>query len=123
MIVTSYLFPDAKFSMDRLRDVVGALNGDRSKLVIDLSCRRQRPERRPERRLEQEQAQVQVQDQDEEHRENSTNNSTNKTTTTDASEPQPQPSWIVAMNKWQTPTDMELSKGTQFPLFPSLSLA
>ena len=40
VIVTSYLFPESKFSSDRLRGMVAALGGDRQKLVIDLSCRR-----------------------------------------------------------------------------------
>ncbi|KAJ4991713.1 phosphoribosylformimino-5-aminoimidazole carboxamide ribotide isomerase [Stagonosporopsis vannaccii] len=40
VIITSYLFPDSKFSMDRLRAVLAALDNDTSKLVIDLSCRR-----------------------------------------------------------------------------------
>lgn len=38
--MTSYLFPDAKFSPDRLAAVVKAIDGDIQKLVIDLSCRR-----------------------------------------------------------------------------------
>ncbi|KAK9480060.1 hypothetical protein V1514DRAFT_277036 [Lipomyces japonicus] len=38
VIVTSYLFPDAKFSLKRLQDLVGRVGKDR--LVIDLSCRR-----------------------------------------------------------------------------------
>ncbi|MCJ1247832.1 Enzyme that catalyzes the fourth step in the histidine pathway [Trapelia coarctata] len=42
VIVTSYLFPDAKFSVDRLKGVLEALGGQREKLVIDLSCRRVR---------------------------------------------------------------------------------
>lgn len=40
MIITSYLFPDSTFSMDRLKAVLQALNNDKAKLVIDLSCRR-----------------------------------------------------------------------------------
>jgi phosphoribosylformimino-5-aminoimidazole carboxamide ribotide isomerase len=40
VIITSYLFPDSKFSMDRLEAVLQALDNDKSKLVIDLSCRR-----------------------------------------------------------------------------------
>jgi phosphoribosylformimino-5-aminoimidazole carboxamide ribotide isomerase len=40
VIVTSYLFPDSTFSMDRLNAVLQALDNDKSKLVIDLSCRR-----------------------------------------------------------------------------------
>ena len=34
VIVTSYLFPDAKFSLDRLRKLVSAIG--KEKLVIDL---------------------------------------------------------------------------------------
>lgn len=49
--------------MERLEAVLARLPGGRSKLVIDLSCRRQ------------------------EH------------------------TWIVAMNKWQTLTDLELNEG------------
>lgn len=60
--MTSYLFPDAKFSMNHLDAVLHVLHQDRSKLVIDLSCRRQGSK------------------------------------------------WIVAMNKWQTLTDMELNE-------------
>jgi phosphoribosylformimino-5-aminoimidazole carboxamide ribotide isomerase len=40
VIITSYLFPDSTFSMDRLKAVLKALGNDKSKLVIDLSCRR-----------------------------------------------------------------------------------
>ncbi|KAF2994007.1 Enzyme that catalyzes the fourth step in the histidine pathway [Curvularia kusanoi] len=40
VIITSYLFPDSVFSMDRLRAVLAALGDDKEKLVIDLSCRR-----------------------------------------------------------------------------------
>lgn len=61
--MTSFLFPDAKFSMDHLDAVLRVLDQDRSKLVIDLSCRKQGAK------------------------------------------------WIVAMNKWQTLTDMELNIG------------
>lgn len=63
VILTSYLFPDAKFSMERLQAVIDALGGDTSKLVIDLSCRRRDDK------------------------------------------------WIVAMNRWQTLTDMEVNQG------------
>ena len=59
--MTSFLFPDAKFSMNHLNAVLRVLDQDRSKLVIDLSCRKQGAK------------------------------------------------WIVAMNKWQTLTDMELN--------------
>ena len=62
--MTSYLFPDAKFSQARLNALLfDSLGGDRSKLVIDLSCRRQGD------------------------------------------------TWLVAMNKWQTLTDMEVTGG------------
>ncbi|KAF2638882.1 Phosphoribosylformimino-5-aminoimidazole carboxamide ribotide isomerase [Massarina eburnea CBS 473.64] len=40
IIITSYLFPDSKFSMDRLKAVLKTLDNDKEKLVIDLSCRR-----------------------------------------------------------------------------------
>ena len=59
--MTSFLFPDAKFSMNHLDAVLRVLDQDTSKLVIDLSCRKQGAK------------------------------------------------WIVAMNKWQTLTDMELN--------------
>ncbi|THV08559.1 Phosphoribosylformimino-5-aminoimidazole carboxamide ribotide isomerase [Dendrothele bispora CBS 962.96] len=38
VIVTSYLFPNAKFSLDRLRAISSAVGQER--LVIDVSCRR-----------------------------------------------------------------------------------
>ena len=60
VIVTSYLFPEARFSLHRLKAILDVL-GSHSKLVIDLSCRKQGDK------------------------------------------------WIVAMNKWQTLTDMELN--------------
>lgn len=66
MIITSYLFPEGKFSQDRLDAVLAALDGDKSRLVIDLSCRRRGED-----------------------------------------------SWFVAMNKWQTITDMEVNQGEQ----------
>ncbi|KAJ1973037.1 Enzyme that catalyzes the fourth step in the histidine pathway [Dimargaris verticillata] len=37
VIVTSWLFPDAKFSLDRLQQLCGTIGRDR--LVVDLSCR------------------------------------------------------------------------------------
>ena len=40
MIITSFLFPEGKFSQERLDAVLAALGGDKEKLVIDLSCRR-----------------------------------------------------------------------------------
>ncbi|KAL2038462.1 hypothetical protein N7G274_008801 [Stereocaulon virgatum] len=73
VIVTSYLFPDAKFSMECLDAILAALEQDRKKLVIDLSCRRQGA------------------------------------------------SWTVAMNKWQTLTDMEVNKGSIKMLEPYCS--
>lgn len=66
--MTSYLFPDAKFSTKHLNAVLHVLNQDRSKLVIDLSCRRQGAK------------------------------------------------WFVAMNKWQTLTDMELDESKSLSL-------
>lgn len=62
--MTSYLFPGAKFSRERLKTLLyDSLEGNLSKLVIDLSCRRQGC------------------------------------------------SWVVAMNKWQDLTDMEVNRG------------
>ncbi|KAF5548595.1 1-(5-phosphoribosyl)-5-imidazole-4-carboxamide isomerase [Fusarium napiforme] len=66
VIITSYLFPEGRFSQARLDAVLQALGGDRNKLVIDLSCRRRGED-----------------------------------------------SWFVAMNKWQTITDMEVNQGTE----------
>ena len=74
VIVTSFLFPDSKtFSLARLESLVNALDGDTSKIVIDLSCRRR-----------------QVDSED--------GTSTIK--------------WFVAMNRWQTITDVEVNKET-----------
>lgn len=42
VIVTSYLFPDGNFSMERLEKVLHALDGRKDRLVLDLSCRRVR---------------------------------------------------------------------------------
>ncbi|KAK4140332.1 uncharacterized protein C8A04DRAFT_32148 [Dichotomopilus funicola] len=64
VIITSYLFPNGTFSQPRLDAVLDALDGDKAKLVIDLSCRRHGGEER----------------------------------------------WFVAMNKWQTITDMEVNQ-------------
>lgn len=64
MIITSFLFPEGKFSQERLESVLAALGGDRSKLVLDLSCRRK------------------------------------------------DNTWFVAMNRWQTITEMEINQGT-----------
>lgn len=62
MIITSYLFPNGTFSMVRLERILQVLGGDKSKLVIDLSCRRRGG------------------------------------------------TWFVAMDKWQTITDMEVNQ-------------
>jgi phosphoribosylformimino-5-aminoimidazole carboxamide ribotide isomerase len=40
VIITSYLFPNSTFSMDRLKAVLAALENHTDKLVIDLSCRK-----------------------------------------------------------------------------------
>lgn len=58
VIVTSYLFPEGKFSVERLRRISSIVGRD--KLVVDVSCRRRDDK------------------------------------------------WIVAMNKWQDLTDMEV---------------
>lgn len=63
VVITSYLFPAARFSLDHLKAVLAALDNDKHKLIIDLSCRKYGD------------------------------------------------SWIVAMNKWQTLTDMEVTAG------------
>ncbi|MCJ1306916.1 Enzyme that catalyzes the fourth step in the histidine pathway [Agyrium rufum] len=73
VIVTSFLFPDAKFSTERLRMVLNALGGDRRKLVIDLSCRRQKG-------------------------------------ASGSGTEQKDDRWIVAMDKWQRLTDMEVNQ-------------
>ncbi|KAL8687518.1 MAG: hypothetical protein Q9218_006335 [Villophora microphyllina] len=73
VIVTSYLFPDARFSFERLRAVLEALNSSVETLVIDLSCRRAEGR------------------------------------------------WMVAMNKWQTLTDMEVNLETIQKLEPYCS--
>ncbi|KAF2238632.1 Phosphoribosylformimino-5-aminoimidazole carboxamide ribotide isomerase [Viridothelium virens] len=39
VIITSYLFPSARFSLERLKAVLAALGGDREKLVVDVSCK------------------------------------------------------------------------------------
>lgn len=71
VIVTSFLFPDGKtFSKPRLESLLAAVQGDTSKIVIDLSCRKR----------------VDVK--------------TKKT------------KWYVAMNRWQTITDVEVNKET-----------
>lgn len=71
VIVTSFLFPDSKtFSQERLDNLVAALNGDVTKIVIDLSCRKR----------------------------------------VDAQTGKPR--WYVAMNRWQTITDVEVNLET-----------
>ncbi|KAF9181493.1 Enzyme that catalyzes the fourth step in the histidine pathway [Haplosporangium sp. Z 767] len=60
VIVTSYLFPQAKFSLERLQVISKAVGKER--LVVDVSCRRRGSE------------------------------------------------WVVAMDKWQTMTDMKVNK-------------
>ncbi|KAF9115849.1 Enzyme that catalyzes the fourth step in the histidine pathway [Mortierella sp. AM989] len=60
VIVTSYLFPGAKFSLERLQGLCKAVGKNR--LVVDVSCRKRGSE------------------------------------------------WIVAMDKWQTMTDMKVNK-------------
>ncbi|KND02556.1 phosphoribosylformimino-5-aminoimidazole carboxamide ribotide isomerase [Spizellomyces punctatus DAOM BR117] len=62
VIVTSWLFPNAKFSIDRLRALAEKIG--KKSLVVDLSCKRRGDK------------------------------------------------WIVAMDKWQTPTDTEVNKET-----------
>lgn len=61
--MTSYLFPDAKFSLPRLQEVLTAVKG-KDHLVIDLSCRRRGNQ------------------------------------------------WIVAMDRWQTMTDMAVDRAS-----------
>ncbi|KAI7786556.1 hypothetical protein LA080_003285 [Diaporthe eres] len=80
VIITSFLFPGGRFSQPRLDAVLGALGGDREKLVIDLSCRRQQGEG------------------------------------ADA-----EPRWFVAMDKWQTITDMEVNQESIKQLEPYCS--
>ncbi|PMD24349.1 Phosphoribosylformimino-5-aminoimidazole carboxamide ribotide isomerase [Hyaloscypha hepaticicola] len=73
VIITSFLFPSGKFSQERLNSVLAALDGDKEKLVIDLSCRRKGN------------------------------------------------TWFVAMNKWQTITDMEVNEASIKSLEPYCS--
>ncbi|KUI65694.1 1-(5-phosphoribosyl)-5-[(5-phosphoribosylamino)methylideneamino] imidazole-4-carboxamide isomerase [Cytospora mali] len=79
VIITSFLFPSGKFSQPRLDAVLSALGGDKTKLVVDLSCRRQQD---------------------------------------DAGAA---PRWFVAMNKWQTITDMEVNQESISQLEPYCS--
>ncbi|PHH62159.1 hypothetical protein CDD81_7533 [Ophiocordyceps australis] len=71
VIVTSFLFPHARFSQSRLDAMLDAVDGDRHRLVVDLSCRRQA-----------------------------------------------QGCYMVAMNKWQTVTDMEVNQESLQALAP-----
>ncbi|KAL4890458.1 hypothetical protein BDV59DRAFT_204415 [Aspergillus ambiguus] len=73
VIITSFLFPEGKFSRERLEAVLAALGGDRSKLVLDLSCRRK------------------------------------------------DNTWFVAMNRWQTITEMEINQESISMLEPYCS--
>ncbi|TVY92790.1 1-(5-phosphoribosyl)-5-[(5-phosphoribosylamino)methylideneamino] imidazole-4-carboxamide isomerase [Lachnellula willkommii] len=73
VIITSFLFPSAKFSQEHLDSVLLALGGDKDKLVIDLSCRKK------------------------------------------------DDTWFVAMNKWQTITDMEVNGASIKSLEPYCS--
>ncbi|PSS22441.1 hypothetical protein M430DRAFT_65607 [Amorphotheca resinae ATCC 22711] len=73
VIITSFLFPEGKFSQERLNSVLAALDGDKEKLVIDLSCRKK------------------------------------------------DDTWFVAMNKWQTITDMEVNEESIKSLEPYCS--
>ncbi|KAL9624598.1 MAG: hypothetical protein Q9160_001263 [Pyrenula sp. 1 TL-2023] len=73
VIITSYLFPEARFSLQRLKAVLVTLQNDKNRLVIDLSCRRK------------------------------------------------DGTWYVAMNKWQTLTDMEISQASITMLEPFCS--
>ncbi|KAI0023228.1 Phosphoribosylformimino-5-aminoimidazole carboxamide ribotide isomerase [Xylariomycetidae sp. FL0641] len=74
VIITSFLFPEGKFSQERLDAVLSALGDQKEKLVIDLSCRRRGDDK-----------------------------------------------WFVAMNKWQTITDMEVNQDTIKSLEPFCS--
>jgi len=67
------LFPNGRFSQERLDAVLVALGGDKEKLVIDLSCRRKGE------------------------------------------------TWFVAMDKWQTITDMEVNEASIHALEPYCS--
>ncbi|KAL2219812.1 1--5-imidazole-4-carboxamide isomerase [Thermoascus aurantiacus ATCC 26904] len=73
VIITSYLFPEGKFSLERLEAVLAALGGDKSKLVLDLSCRRKGN------------------------------------------------TWFVAINRWQTITEMEIKQESISMLEPYCS--
>ncbi|KAI0386173.1 Phosphoribosylformimino-5-aminoimidazole carboxamide ribotide isomerase [Hypomontagnella monticulosa] len=74
VIITSFLFPEGKFSQECLDSVLAALGGQKDRLVIDLSCRRRGDDK-----------------------------------------------WFVAMNKWQTITDMEVNQESIKSLEPYCS--
>ncbi|KAI0881888.1 Phosphoribosylformimino-5-aminoimidazole carboxamide ribotide isomerase [Annulohypoxylon maeteangense] len=74
VIITSFLFPEGKFSQERLDAVLAVLGGQKESLVIDLSCRRRGDDK-----------------------------------------------WFVAMNKWQTITDMEVNQESIKSLEPYCS--
>lgn len=74
VIVTSFLFPEGKFSQERLDAVLAALGGQTEHLVIDLSCRKKGDDK-----------------------------------------------WFVAMDKWQTITDMEVNRESIRSLEPYCS--
>ncbi|KAI1212257.1 Phosphoribosylformimino-5-aminoimidazole carboxamide ribotide isomerase [Annulohypoxylon truncatum] len=74
VIITSFLFPEGKFSQERLNAVLAALSEQKEHLVIDLSCRRRGDDK-----------------------------------------------WFVAMNKWQTITDMEVNQESIKSLEPYCS--
>ena len=63
VIITSFLFPQGKFSLKKLQSVLGELGWNKDRLVIDLSCRRRGE------------------------------------------------TWFVAMDRWQTITEMEVNQG------------
>ncbi|CAK7239285.1 MAG: Enzyme that catalyzes the fourth step in the histidine pathway [Sporothrix thermara] len=102
VIVTSFLFEEDKpvdnkttykFSQRRLDAVLAALGGNKERLVIDLSCRRvQQPAEA-------------VAEKDEAGNASSSSS----------------PVWAVAINKWQTMTDMYLSAATIAQLAPYCS--
>ncbi|KAF3407611.1 hypothetical protein DPV78_000923 [Talaromyces pinophilus] len=73
VIITSFLFPEGKFSLDRLKSVLSSLGNDPSKLVLDLSCRKKGN------------------------------------------------TWFVAMNRWQTITEMEITQESISMLEPYCS--
>lgn len=93
VIVTSFLFPGARFSMDRLQQVLRALGGDRSRLVIDLSCRRISVPKKVE------QYQQQQHRQDPDAVEGGSDGAGGS-----------EPGWVVAMDRWATLTDMRVDR-------------